>query len=258
MSLNTLFVDQVRRRADARPINSEVVSSLAASISSVGLIHPIRVRQTDAGWELVSGSHRLAAMQQLGHRSIDCFIVSDDDLHAELAMIDENLCRNELSPTERARHTARRKAIYEELHPETKHGGDRSEPSRQVGDLKEADRFTVETAAATGKSERSVQRDAERGAKVIDEVKNLIAGTELDTGSYLDKIKNLPPNDQVHAAKRDLAHARSAKRKTSKPQIAKKPASASPLMDAWTRASSEERTAFLRAIGAEIVVAEVA
>jgi hypothetical protein len=45
--------------------------------------------------------------------------VVGDYLHAELAMIDENLCRVELSPSDRARQTARRKAIYLELHPET-------------------------------------------------------------------------------------------------------------------------------------------
>jgi len=33
------------------------------------------------------------------------------------------------------------KAIYEELHPETKSGGDRRRPDRQVGALKDADRF---------------------------------------------------------------------------------------------------------------------
>lgn len=78
-------------------------------------------------------------------------------------MIDENLCRAELSPADRARQTARRKAIYEELNPETRHGGDRSEPSRQLGDLPDADRFSADTARATGLSERTVQRDAERG-----------------------------------------------------------------------------------------------
>jgi hypothetical protein len=42
--------------------------------------------------------------------------------------------------------TARRKEIYEELHPEARHGGDRKS-SRQLGDLND-DRFTRETAAA--------------------------------------------------------------------------------------------------------------
>ena len=51
-----------------------------------------------------------------------CHVVTDDDLHAELAMIDENLCRAELSPAERAKQTARRKAIYLIWHPETDQG----------------------------------------------------------------------------------------------------------------------------------------
>ncbi|MEQ1955154.1 hypothetical protein [Mesorhizobium sp. CN2-181] len=37
-------------------------------------------------------------------------------------MIDENLCRAELSPIDRAKSTARRKAVYELLNPEAKAG----------------------------------------------------------------------------------------------------------------------------------------
>lgn len=100
------------------------------------------------------------------------------------AGIDENLCRAELSPSDRAKQTARRKAIYLELHPETAHGT--PGVSRQVGDTREradADRFTAETAKVTGASERSVQRDAERGEKIIDAAIDVIRGTVLDTGS---------------------------------------------------------------------------
>jgi hypothetical protein len=58
---------------------------------------------------------------------------------------------------------ARRKRIYEALHPETAHGGDRKS-SRQVGDLKQdkpkSERFAKATAKATGASERAVPHDA--------------------------------------------------------------------------------------------------
>lgn len=37
--------------------------------------------------------------------------------------------------------------------------------SRQVGDKQVADRFTADTAAKTGQSERAIQRDAERGER---------------------------------------------------------------------------------------------
>jgi hypothetical protein len=69
----------------------------------------------------------------------------------------------------RALFTQRRKDIYEALHPETRHGviGNGREKSRQVGDST-PDRFTADTAARTGQSERKVQRDAQRGESVDD------------------------------------------------------------------------------------------
>ncbi len=58
--------------------------------------------------------------------------------------------------------TFRRKQIYEELHPETKHGGDRK--SDQVANsATRSDRFTSATSEATGKSERAVRMAAARG-----------------------------------------------------------------------------------------------
>jgi hypothetical protein len=214
-----LPVSKITRRPDARPLDEAAVAALAESIAKIGLINPIRCRVSGDGWEVVTGSHRLAAYSSLGLVDIEAVVYDPDDLHAELAMIDENLCRSELSPADRARQTARRKAIYEEMHPETRHGGDRTEASRQLGDLSE--RFTADTATVSGRSERAVQRDAERGEKVIDEVLSMIAGTKLDTGTYLDKLKKLTPNDQVTAAKRDLALLREQQRQAAAGEKAK-------------------------------------
>lgn len=68
-----------------------------------------------------------------------------------------------MSPADRPSQTARRKAIYDELHPEMPHGG---EPSRKDCDLP-AERFTASTAAVIGRSERAVQLDAERGGLAV-------------------------------------------------------------------------------------------
>lgn len=106
------------------------------------------------------------------------------DRKEQIAECDENLCGPALTPSEKARFTARRKEAYEALHPETKHGasGVGREKSSQVEDSNPAERFTLDTAKKTGVSEATVQRDAERGEKVIPEVISLIAGTKLDTG----------------------------------------------------------------------------
>ncbi|MCO5083879.1 MAG: hypothetical protein M9955_19755 [Rhizobiaceae bacterium] len=116
------------------------------------------------------------------------------------ASIDENLCRAELSPADRAKATARSKAIYLELHPETAAGTAGADARWNATDNLSTASFAEATAAVTGTDVRTVRRDAERGEKVIEEVIDLIRGTKLDTGTYLDKIKNLTPNEQVSAA----------------------------------------------------------
>jgi vacuolar-type H+-ATPase subunit I/STV1 len=125
-------------------------------------------------------------------------------LRSELAMIDENLMRAELTPADRAAQTARRKAIYLELHPETAHGavgrGGYDENSGQV-----VRSFSAATSEATGKDERTVRRDAERGEKICSEALTLVRGTELDTGTYLDKLKKLPVEEQLGTAQRALS-----------------------------------------------------
>lgn len=244
--------DRIDLRADARSIDGATVSGLVESISEVGLINPIRVRAAGDRWELIAGAHRLAACKQLGLAVIDAVVVEDNDLRAELAMIDENLCRAELSPADRAGQTARRKVIYLELHPETGHGGDRK--SDQVANLATRS-FVDETAKVTGQSERVVQRDAERGNKIASDVLALIKGTPLDTGTYLDKLKRIRPAEQMHAAKRDLAaerqkaksgihrRVRSVSAPLTEEEVREKQVEA--LMAAWNKASAEARQEFL-------------
>lgn len=211
-TISMLTVDMLHRRKDARPLNDAILPSLCDSIEEIGVVNPIRVRRDRDGYEVIAGAHRFAACDLIGLRQVPCIIVDDDDLHAELAMIDENLMRAELSASERATSTARRKAIYLELHPETAVGaaqaaGMNRSMGNNVADNLSAT-FTAETAKATGKDERTIRRDAERGEKVVPEVMNKIAGTKLDTGAYLDRIKNLPPDEQVKAVERDVVAPR--------------------------------------------------
>lgn len=203
-----LSIDQIDKRPDARAIDGDTVAGLVDSIATIGLLNPIRVRPHDGRWQLIAGAHRLEASRKLGLAEIEGTIVDDDDLHAELAMHHENLCRAELPPSERAKSTARCKAIYLEMHPETAQhvaGANASNAAQgNTTDNLSVASFAAETARATGKDERTVRRDAERGEKVIDEALNMIRGTHLDTGAYLDKLKRLTPNDQITAVERDL------------------------------------------------------
>ncbi|WP_407529400.1 ParB/RepB/Spo0J family partition protein [Methylobacterium oryzisoli] len=217
MQSQDLPITHIFVRQDARKIDEAAVRGLMESIREVGIINPLRVRparrhvegiETDA-YEVTAGAHRLRAARKLGMEAVPCIVADDDDLRAELAMIDENLMRAELSPALRAQQTARRKAIYEELHPGTGHGS--PGVSRQVGDIRDrsdADRFTAETAGVTGRSERAIQRDAERGDKISERALQLVAGTHLDTGTFLDKIKSLGEREQEARVQRELAAPR--------------------------------------------------
>lgn len=205
MLAQDLPLETLHCRPDKRSLNEAAIPGLVDSIREIGLINPLRVRQDGDGWEIIAGAHRYEAARRIGLAAIPCIVYDNDDIHAELVMIDENLMRVDLRPSERAQQTVRRKEIYEILHPETKHGGDRV--SEQVDNLSTCS-FADATAKATGKDPRTVRRDAERGEKVIDEVLDLIRGTPIDTGAYLDKIKKLPPNEQFVAATRDLKESR--------------------------------------------------
>jgi len=258
--LANLPTDKISLRADARSLSPESVAALEASIAEVGLISPIRVRALGDGWEVIAGAHRLEAHRNLGLVDIAAIIADSDDLHAELAMIDENLCRAELGPAERARHTARRKAIYLELHPETAHGGDRR--SDQVANSATRS-FAEETAAISGQSARTVRQDAERGEKVYEGAIAIIKGTALDTGVFLDKLKKLTPSEQVVVAKRELAWLKQQQRENAKKGIARRVVKladepltdedarekqVAALMAAWNKASAEARQEFLERI----------
>jgi len=131
-------------------------------------------------------------------------VVDLDEPHRVLAECDENLCGTTLTPAERAEFTARRKQAYEQLHPETAHGGNlRGDGVAKLATPDGPARFTADTAAKTGQSERKVQRDAERGEKVCNSALALVKGTHLDRGAYLDQLKGDVP--EVRRVKADLA-----------------------------------------------------
>ncbi|MFZ0209646.1 MAG: hypothetical protein WAL59_26645, partial [Roseiarcus sp.] len=84
----------------------------------------------------------------------------DDDLHAELAEIDENLMRAELSQAQETAAITRRKAIYEELHPGARQhvaGAIASNKSQGNASADSSLAFSEATSKATGKSRRSVE-----------------------------------------------------------------------------------------------------
>jgi hypothetical protein len=169
--------EQIQIRGRARALNKERVEALIESIEAIGLRSPITVRiipqvasdgAEDGGDPiLVTGLHCLEAVKSLEIERIDCLIEPGSELDAQLWEIDENLRRAELTELERAEHLRQRKAIYEELHPQSRHGGLPEAPGGGKAKTANVAGFATDTAIKTGIAERTIRRDIRR-AKNID------------------------------------------------------------------------------------------
>src|SRR5260221_7514514 len=212
-----------------RDVDPENVERLAESIASVGLLNPLVVRRTGASQSgiltLVAGRHRLEALKRLGREEVECRIITDDDLQAQLMEIDENLCRAELTPAQEAAAVARRKEIYLALHPETAAG--RSQAAAMNAKLGRGDvnnkmspTFTKATAAASGKTPRSIERAAARAKAINPENLVKLVGTSLDKGAELDALATRPADlrqDRINRATQgEVVSARPARSSNGK------------------------------------------
>jgi ParB-like chromosome segregation protein Spo0J len=138
---------------------------------------------------LVAGHHRVLAAKSLGWEVIPCFFVELDGEHRDLWELDENLIRAELTPAEVAQHLARRKVIWKAMGGRTSLtlGGE-----QQIG-------FARDTAETTGMSKRTVNEAVARGERIVPDVIQGVVGTALDTGTSLDRLAKLTPDEQRRA-----------------------------------------------------------
>ena len=260
--IEQLPLSHVFARKDARKTDDAALRLLSDSIREIGIINPLRVRparrmvdgvEADA-YEVTAGNHRLKAARKLGLETVPCIIVNDDDLHAELAMIDENLVRAELGTGDRDKAIKRRKEIYLELHPETARGnsqaiGMNNSLGHNVSEII-SPTFTEATATAIGKTKRTVEMSVERGEKIYQEVVDLLRGTPLDKGSYYNSLKDLSQDRQIEKARRDLARDKEERRLSRTPRHAVKEwedveeDQRRSLMNAWNKASPSVRAWF--------------
>lgn len=223
-----------------RPLITEAVDKLASSIRDIGLIQPITVRQrsimsgglAEQGFQVVAGHHRVAACRALGLAEIDAIVIeAGEHLQAELIEIDENLCRSELSASQRSKAVKRRKEIWEALHPverqrvavlEDESSGKtlpitpgRVSSRGRVGEGRPPE-FASETAAVTGESKRSINQHLARAEALGDDL-DRVTGTSLDKGVELDALKVMTPEQRAPLIERAQAGECVSARDTPKP-----------------------------------------
>ena len=147
-----------------RKLDPAWVDTLAASIGESGQMLPIEVvAQSDGGYRLVFGGHRLAATQRLGRASIRAIVrdpsVLSGQMEVRLREIAENLIRRELSVLDRSVDIAAWREIYEAAHLTAKPGRKRKEANDEQDDelsAKFALNFSEAAQQTLGISRRSI------------------------------------------------------------------------------------------------------
>ena len=199
--IEEIEVDRIVMGERLRPIDEGYAHLLAKNIRDAGgLRQPIEIRsQRGRGdFALVAGGHRFRAVQILGWERVPAIVRQLDEIQARLAEIDENLIRHDLNPLDRAVFLAARKAVYEELHPETKRG----EKGRQVIEKRQTVTMTVwsfgaETAARCGLSEETIRRAVRIAGCLSPEIRARVAGTAIARNqAELLALAKLPPERQ--------------------------------------------------------------
>ncbi len=195
MNLQPITLTALAPSHTARTLDEKTVAALEASLAEIGLLQPIVAREETrmmggiptSGFRIVAGHHRAEAARRLGWETITANLLDESagSLNAELVEIDENLCRSELSPAQRAIAIKRRKQIWEALHPE---GVSEQIVPKPNGRPTE---FASETAAISGQSKQDINRHLSRAEALGDDL-SAVAGTSLDKGVELDALKTLP------------------------------------------------------------------
>ena len=156
----------------------EHIDALASSMAEIGQLQPIMVAEDGAGFVLVGGERRLRAAKVLGWSAMWATVVTLDGLRSELAALDSNLQADSLKGHDLDEALANRKRIYEALHPETKHGGERGQVAENA--TCSAPRFTKDTAEKLGVSERAVQQAVQRAENLTPKAKEAYRSEALN------------------------------------------------------------------------------
>lgn len=194
-------IEDITVNPGRRAVSQDGIEELAFSIEQIGLLHPITLTEDRT---LVAGLHRLEAVKSLGWSEIECTISDLDGLNAQLAELDENFARTNLSPLEIGDFLKRRKEIYEELYPETKAG-----VAQAIGRNKAKGKpmdcnlqskkkpFIEDTADLTGQHPSTISRHIKVASELTPEAKEILKDAAKPVPhSTLSKISKLKPEQQ--------------------------------------------------------------
>ncbi|MDE6591081.1 MAG: ParB/RepB/Spo0J family partition protein [Oscillospiraceae bacterium] len=167
-------------------LDDDSMAETVESIRQVGVANPLIVRlDPDGGYEIISGHRRHHAAELAGLDSLPVIVRELDDDAAVILMVDSNLQRENILPSEKA-------LAYKMKLEALKHQGERTDlTSRQdVGKLEAADRI----GDTTGESGRQVQRYI-RLTNLIPEVLDMVDEKKISMTPAVE-LSYLTPEEQ--------------------------------------------------------------
>ena len=136
-----------------RVVDDEAMQRTVESVAQFGVLAPALARpRPEGGYELVAGHRRMRASELAGLETMPVIVRQMDDDVATIAMVDSNLQRETLLPSERA-------FAYNMTMEAMKHQGERTDlTSGQLGRKSDSKESREIIAEQTGESARQVQR----------------------------------------------------------------------------------------------------
>lgn len=186
-------------------LNNDEMERMIESIRKVGTITPALARPLpDGGYELISGHRRLAACQVLGIETMPVIVREMSDDEAVIAMVDANLRRETILPSEKA-------FAYKMKLEAIKHQG---VTSRQVGEKLLS---VTQVSKDSDDSERQIQRYI-RLTYLIPELLSMVDDNKIAFNpaveiSYLDREEQLTLLDAINMNDYTPSHAQSIRLK---------------------------------------------
>lgn len=172
-------------------LDDELMEQTVESIKQIGVVSPLIVRpDPEGGFEILSGHRRLHAAQLAGLETVPVIVKEMDDDAAIIFMVDSNLQRENILPSERA-------FSYKMKLEAMKHQGERVDlqsetTSRQLGEK-------LQTSVAVmseemGESQRQIQRFI-RLTNLIPEILDMVDEKKIAFNPAVE-LSYLKPSEQ--------------------------------------------------------------
>ena len=172
-----------------RVVDDEEMQKTVESVKQYGVLTPAIARpDPDGGYEIISGHRRLRASELAGLDKLPVIVREMDDDEAIIYMVDSNLQREHILPSERA-------FAYKMKMDAIKHQGQRADLTcGQLGHKLDGKKSRAIIAEQTGDSARTVQRYV-RLTELIPEIRDMVDEKKIAFNPAVE-LSYLKPEEQ--------------------------------------------------------------